>query len=99
MLSKNTIRFSPDPANPFSNRLIQKPLPRIHLPALAMFYVGQNKFMLLFGGRKQLGHKLTSDLIAVNLQELTWFIVSVEGASVIPRMSPSMITVGNCAYI
>ena len=83
--------------NPFGDQSVIKPLPRLHQPAIASFYVGQKKFMLLFGGVNK--KTLSSDLIAVNLDELTWFIVQVEGAPVTTRTSSRMVTVGNRVFI
>jgi hypothetical protein len=73
------------------------PLPRLHQPALAPYYIGHKKFMLLFGGRNK--KALTSDLVAVNLDDLTWFVIQVEGDPVIPRRSSSMVTVDNRVFI
>ena len=53
--------------------------------------------MLLFGGRNK--RAFSSDLIAVNLDDLTWFSVQVEGGPVIPRRSSSMVTVENRVFI
>lgn len=53
--------------------------------------------MLLFGGQQK--NRLCADLIAVDLESLTWFIIPVEGGSVAARMSASMVTVKDRVYI
>jgi hypothetical protein len=83
--------------NPFGDQAVIKPLPCLHQPAIALFHIGLKKFMLLFGGRNK--RKLSSDLIAVNLDELTWFTIQVEGASPTPRRSSSMAAIGNRVFI
>ena len=92
---KNATRFGS--MNPFGDLPATKPLPSLHQPSIASFYLGQKKFMLLFGGR--IKKKLSSDLIAVNLEDLTWFIVQVDGDPVTPRMASSMVTVDNRVFI
>jgi hypothetical protein len=83
--------------NPFGDQPVTQPLPCLHQPAIALFHVGLKKFLLLFGGRNK--ETLSRDLIAVNLDELTWFIVQVEGASVLPRQSSSMVVIDNRLFI
>jgi len=98
---KNTTRFLSNPMNrdPFADQHnpVTKPLPRLHKPALASFHVGQKKFMLLFGGR--IKKTLSSELIALDIHELTWFVVQMEGASVVSRMSPIMVTIDRRIFI
>lgn len=55
--------------------------------------------MLLFGGQKK--DSLTADLIAIDLESLTWFIMPIdsEGGPAAARMSASMVTVKNRIYI
>lgn len=53
--------------------------------------------MLVFGGRKN--NSLKTDLIAVNLESLVWFYITVEGGPIVARMSASMVTVKDHIYI
>lgn len=83
--------------NPFGDQPITKPLPCLHQPAIALFHIGLKRFMLLFGGRNK--RTLSSELIAVNLDELTWFTIQIEGAPATPRRSSSMAAIGNRLFI
>lgn len=55
--------------------------------------------MLLFGGRKK--NALSANLIAVDLENLTWFIIPIdsEGGPATARMSASMVAVKDRIYI
>ncbi|KAJ7111462.1 hypothetical protein C8R44DRAFT_985554 [Mycena epipterygia] len=54
-------------------------------------------FLFLFGGHNS--DNPTSDLIAIDLDLNTWWVVDVQGTPILPRMSTSMVAIRNKLFI
>jgi hypothetical protein len=72
-------------------------LPPLHLPAITFLSINSHRFIFLFGGRH--GKKIKSDLIAIDIDNLLWWVVPVEGGSVSPRMDAAMVAIGTRIHI
>ncbi|KAJ7118440.1 hypothetical protein C8R43DRAFT_934201 [Mycena crocata] len=99
----NSLRFRPqnyipDPFLKDIEPLATRQLPAWLEPASAFISVGGGTFFLLFGGHiRDVGP--TSDMIAIDLDLLTWWFVDVQGAPIRPRMSACMVAVDNKIFI
>ncbi|KAJ7337519.1 hypothetical protein DFH08DRAFT_705312 [Mycena albidolilacea] len=88
--------------NPFAKKaehdILQcRQLPSLTETASALVSVGGGTYFLLFGGHNT--KNTTSDLIAVDLDLLVWWVVKVQGTPLLPRMSASMVAVDNRLFV
>ncbi|KAJ6588116.1 hypothetical protein B0H19DRAFT_1226040 [Mycena capillaripes] len=84
------MRPQDDKFDPF-RKLDIHPLPALTEASTALISIGGGAFFLLFGGYDGDSENLTNDLIAVDLDLLTWWFVDVQGTPLRPRMGASMV--------
>jgi hypothetical protein len=85
------------PSDPYSNRSCIRPLPALLNAACAFFSLNGKHFIYLFGGYSD--KPISSQLIAVDLDEEAWWFVQVSGDPVTGRMASSMVAIDKSLYI
>lgn len=87
------------PGDPFAPTT-PAPLPRLHRAVASLLRLNDKSFMLLFGGRRN-GAKgaSSSEIIAIDLRHLTWWIMPVLDGPVTSRMASSMAIMHNRIFI
>ncbi|KAJ6453580.1 hypothetical protein C8R45DRAFT_847062 [Mycena sanguinolenta] len=86
-----------DPFCKDEKKLERRPLPALTEAACTLISVGGGTYFLLFGGHDT--DNPTSELIAVDLDLLIWWVVEVQGTPLRARMSASMVAVDNRLFI
>ncbi|KAJ7658523.1 hypothetical protein B0H17DRAFT_856065, partial [Mycena rosella] len=104
----NSLRFRPVP-DPFAKNGPEfelRSLPALTEPAIDLMSLGDGTFLFLFGGHDS--NNPTGDLIAIDLDEYTWWFVDVASTNVDfskpptpikPRLSASMVALDNQLFI
>ena len=82
--SQDKLHFRLRPDNDTTQRL-----PALHLPATAFAALNGRNIFLIFGGR-DIADKTSSDLIALDVDSLEWWVVHVDGGPVMPRRAADM---------
>jgi hypothetical protein len=90
---QDNLHFNLRPDNDTMQRL-----PAIHLPAATFATLNGRNTFFIFGGRYNTD-KISSDLIAIDVDDLEWRIVHVDGGPVTPRRAAEMTVIGNKLYI
>jgi hypothetical protein len=72
-------------------------LPALRKSATTFLRLNGRKFILIFGGRKN--KTVSSDLYAVDVDDLAWWAVRVEGGPVAARMCASIVAIDTRIYI
>lgn len=97
----HSLRFD-HPYDPFSQDGIkpqQCELPRLHCAASTFLHLNGGNFVLLFGGHNGAKDRVTSDLIAIDVDTLRWWYVKVHGGPVNDRIHHSLVAIDNRIYI
>ncbi|KAF7366915.1 hypothetical protein MSAN_00950200 [Mycena sanguinolenta] len=97
-----SLKFRPrdyvfDPFCKDENKLERRELPALTEAACTIISVCGGTYFLLFGGHDT--DNPTSDLIAVDLKLLIWWVVEIQGTPLRARMSASMVAVDNRLFI
>ncbi|KAF8189102.1 hypothetical protein K438DRAFT_1593661 [Mycena galopus ATCC 62051] len=100
----NSLTFRPrdyvfDPFCKEDNVLQRRPLPALLEPGASVISVGGGTYFLIFGGYDVDNSTPTSELIAVDLELLIWWVVDIQGAPLRARMNASMVAVDNRLFI
>ncbi|KAJ7766332.1 hypothetical protein DFH07DRAFT_881336 [Mycena maculata] len=77
--------------------LDRRRLPALTESACTIITMDGGTFFLLFGGHDS--DNPTADLIAVDLEDLIWWFVDIQGTPIRPRMSASMVATGHQIFI
>jgi len=85
--------------DPFSELRQKEKLPALLHAACAFITLNRRNFLMIFGGYDRAKSELSSSLIAVDVDCLSWWWVRPEGPPVISRFSPTMVAVKNRLYI
>ncbi|KAJ6588127.1 hypothetical protein B0H19DRAFT_977992 [Mycena capillaripes] len=98
----NSLKFRPqthifDPFCKEEEKLEIRNLPALTEASTAFISVGGGSFFLIFGGHDTQNPK--NDLIAVDLDLLTWWFAEVQGTPLRPRMGASMVAINNRLFI
>ncbi|KAJ6552219.1 hypothetical protein DFH09DRAFT_1038828 [Mycena vulgaris] len=89
--------YTPDPFSKNGAEFELRRLPALTDPGIALVSLGGGTFVFLFGGHNL--QNTTSDLIAIDLDEYTWWFVDVPGTPILPRMSASLVAIENQLFI
>jgi hypothetical protein len=71
----------------------------LHCASATFLNINGGRFVFLFGGHDASKDRGTSDLIAIDLDELTWWYVKVEGGPINDRIQASLVGIDNRLYI
>lgn len=55
--------------------------------------------MFVFGGHDPITNQVTSDLIAINVDDLSWWYVKIEGGPITGRIQSALVALDNRLYI
>ena len=90
---QDKLHFRPRPDNEATQRL-----PALHQPATMFVTLNKGSFLYIFGGRDITGKEL-SIMLAVDLDNLDWWVVHIDGGPVAPRRAADMTAIDNKLYI
>ncbi|KAF9020618.1 hypothetical protein BDZ89DRAFT_1116320 [Hymenopellis radicata] len=77
-----------------------KPLPKLIKATFELFKTSTGRrFVLSFGGVESPSGETSSKIVAIDLDQLVWFYVRVQGGEVTPRVNVAMVVVKNRLYI
>ncbi|KAJ7023448.1 hypothetical protein C8F04DRAFT_1401706 [Mycena alexandri] len=99
-----SLKFRPhnhvfDPFFKGEENLEIRQLPALSEAAVTLTSVGGGQYLIIFGGYNTTTLSAMSDLIAVDLDLLTWWFVDIQGAPIRPRMSAAIVSVDNRLFI
>ena len=74
-------------------------MPELSKPGLSLMKIQNTTFIFIFGGYSVDEDKAVSDIIAVDVDHLEWWYVTIEGGNVAPRICPVVVAVKQKLYI
>lgn len=98
---QNSLRFC-NPHDPFSKDSINPrklELPILSATACTFLHLNGGNFLFFFGGHNATKDRVTSDLIAVDVDALTWWYVKVQGGPINDRIDHSIVAIRNRIYV
>ena len=71
----------------------------MHLVATTFAALNGKNIFFIFGGRDIANERISSDLIAIDVDKLEWWVVHIDGGPIAPRRAADMTVIGNKLYI
>ena len=90
------------PHDPFSereNNVEYQELPRLHFTGCTFLHLNGGNFVFLFGGFDYAKDRATSDLIAIDVDNLSWWYVKIHGGPTNDRIHHAVVGIHNRLYI